>query len=177
MQLTDMPVDAEGGDPDPCALPSIWLPFPLRLPQRRAALCRLSAAGATELLLLSSAESGGLGWVGVRVLTANHTFLCKYEGDTCASVQEETVGISRACTHKWACCLGGRQAGTKGDAEGSCSCKAGFGVLICSFFSCSLGNFKGLCKQIDHFPEDADYEADTAEYFLRKSTGSFCNGS
>ncbi|KFO86705.1 Voltage-dependent calcium channel gamma-2 subunit, partial [Buceros rhinoceros silvestris] len=32
---------------------------------------------------------------------------------------------------------------------------------------CSLGNFKGLCKQIDHFPEDADYEADTAEYFLR----------
>ncbi|XP_045043058.1 voltage-dependent calcium channel gamma-2 subunit [Desmodus rotundus] len=29
------------------------------------------------------------------------------------------------------------------------------------------GNFKGLCKQIDHFPEDADYEADTAEYFLR----------
>lgn len=31
------------------------------------------------------------------------------------------------------------------------------------------GNFKGLCKQIDHFPEDADYEADTAEYFLRES--------
>ncbi|KAF7460165.1 Hypothetical predicted protein [Marmota monax] len=31
----------------------------------------------------------------------------------------------------------------------------------------SSGNFKGLCKQIDHFPEDADYEADTAEYFLR----------
>lgn len=53
-------------------------------------------------------------------------------------------------------------------------------VLVFSFvlfFSCSLGNFKGLCKQIDHFPEDADYEADTAEYFLRKSTGSFCNGS
>ncbi|XP_009330930.1 PREDICTED: voltage-dependent calcium channel gamma-2 subunit [Pygoscelis adeliae] len=34
---------------------------------------------------------------------------------------------------------------------------------------CLEGNFKGLCKQIDHFPEDADYEADTAEYFLRKS--------
>nr|XP_020017519.1 voltage-dependent calcium channel gamma-2 subunit [Castor canadensis] len=32
---------------------------------------------------------------------------------------------------------------------------------------CLIGNFKGLCKQIDHFPEDADYEADTAEYFLR----------
>lgn len=45
------------------------------------------------------------------------------------------------------------------------------------FFSCSLGNFKGLCKQIDHFPEDADYEADTAEYFLRKSAGSSCSGS
>uniref|UniRef100_A0A6I8RM79 Voltage-dependent calcium channel gamma-2 subunit n=1 Tax=Xenopus tropicalis TaxID=8364 RepID=A0A6I8RM79_XENTR len=32
---------------------------------------------------------------------------------------------------------------------------------------CLEGNFKGVCKQIDHFPEDADYEADTAEYFLR----------
>ncbi|EMP33148.1 Voltage-dependent calcium channel gamma-2 subunit, partial [Chelonia mydas] len=32
---------------------------------------------------------------------------------------------------------------------------------------CLEGNFKGLCKQIDHFPEDTDYEADTAEYFLR----------
>uniref|UniRef100_A0A8C2BVX7 Voltage-dependent calcium channel gamma-2 subunit n=1 Tax=Cyprinus carpio TaxID=7962 RepID=A0A8C2BVX7_CYPCA len=29
------------------------------------------------------------------------------------------------------------------------------------------GNFKGLCKQIDHFPEDTDYEADASEYFLR----------
>lgn len=35
-------------------------------------------------------------------------------------------------------------------------------------FSRFPGNFKGLCKQIDHFPEDADYEADTAEYFLRE---------
>lgn len=34
--------------------------------------------------------------------------------------------------------------------------------------SVSAGNFKGLCKQIDHFPEDADYEADAGEYFLRK---------
>ncbi|XP_049335287.1 voltage-dependent calcium channel gamma-2 subunit isoform X2 [Astyanax mexicanus] len=33
--------------------------------------------------------------------------------------------------------------------------------------SFSSRNFKGLCKQIDHFPEDADYEADAAEYFLR----------
>lgn len=48
--------------------------------------------------------------------------------------------------------------------------------FVLFFFSCSLGNFKGLCKQIDHFPEDADYEADTAEYFLRKSAGSSCNG-
>ncbi|KAK3556714.1 hypothetical protein QTP70_015088, partial [Hemibagrus guttatus] len=32
---------------------------------------------------------------------------------------------------------------------------------------CLEGNFKGLCKQIDHFPEDADYEADAGEYFLR----------
>ncbi|XP_044296997.1 voltage-dependent calcium channel gamma-2 subunit [Varanus komodoensis] len=29
-----------------------------------------------------------------------------------------------------------------------------------------MGNFKGLCKQIDHFLEDTEYEADTAEYFL-----------
>lgn len=27
------------------------------------------------------------------------------------------------------------RAGTEGDAEGSCFCEAGFGVLICSFFS------------------------------------------
>ena len=26
-----------------------------------------------------------------------------------------------------------------------------------------------MCKQIDHFPEDTDYEADTSEYFLRES--------
>uniref|UniRef100_A0A4W3IK09 Calcium voltage-gated channel auxiliary subunit gamma 3 n=1 Tax=Callorhinchus milii TaxID=7868 RepID=A0A4W3IK09_CALMI len=29
------------------------------------------------------------------------------------------------------------------------------------------GTFKGVCKNIDHFPEDADYEQDTAEYLLR----------
>lgn len=27
-----------------------------------------------------------------------------------------------------------------------------------------------MCKQIDHFPEDADYEADASEYFLRESS-------
>ncbi|XP_059353758.1 voltage-dependent calcium channel gamma-2 subunit-like [Carassius carassius] len=32
---------------------------------------------------------------------------------------------------------------------------------------CLEGNFKGMCKNIDHFPEDADYEADASEYFLR----------
>ncbi|TSQ23962.1 Voltage-dependent calcium channel gamma-2 subunit [Bagarius yarrelli] len=32
---------------------------------------------------------------------------------------------------------------------------------------CLEGTFKGLCKQIDHFPEDADYKADASEYFLR----------
>lgn len=36
-------------------------------------------------------------------------------------------------------------------------------------YSFSLsGTFKGLCKQIDHFPEDADYKADASEYFLRE---------
>lgn len=33
---------------------------------------------------------------------------------------------------------------------------------------CPAGNFKGMCKQIDHFPEDTDYEADPSEYFLRE---------
>lgn len=26
-----------------------------------------------------------------------------------------------------------------------------------------------MCKQIDHFPEDADYKAEASEYFLRES--------
>lgn len=25
-----------------------------------------------------------------------------------------------------------------------------------------------MCKQIDHFPEDTNYEADPSEYFLRE---------
>uniref|UniRef100_A0A9J7X8S6 Voltage-dependent calcium channel gamma-3 subunit n=1 Tax=Cyprinus carpio carpio TaxID=630221 RepID=A0A9J7X8S6_CYPCA len=29
------------------------------------------------------------------------------------------------------------------------------------------GTFRGVCKKIDHFPEDADYEQDAAEYLLR----------
>lgn len=36
------------------------------------------------------------------------------------------------------------------------------------------GTFRGVCKKIDHFPEDADYEADAAEYLLRKSSASHC---
>ncbi|XP_067229864.1 voltage-dependent calcium channel gamma-2 subunit-like [Chanodichthys erythropterus] len=32
---------------------------------------------------------------------------------------------------------------------------------------CLEGNFRGMCKHIEHFPEDADYEADASEYFLR----------
>ncbi|XP_063250934.1 voltage-dependent calcium channel gamma-2 subunit [Prinia subflava] len=112
--------------------------------ERRAVLCRLSAAGVTEPPVLSSAERGLLGLVGVRLDPDSKPCIpVPIRGRChCASVQEEAPGIFRSCTHKWACCLGGRQAGTK-------------------------GNFKGLCKQIDHFPEDADYEADTAEYFLR----------
>ncbi|XP_077172865.1 voltage-dependent calcium channel gamma-3 subunit isoform X2 [Paroedura picta] len=30
-----------------------------------------------------------------------------------------------------------------------------------------LWTFRGICKQINHFPEDADYEQDAAEYLLR----------
>ncbi|GAA6103403.1 voltage-dependent calcium channel gamma-3 subunit [Tachysurus ichikawai] len=34
---------------------------------------------------------------------------------------------------------------------------------------CLEGTFRGVCKKIDHFPEDADYKQDTAEYLLRLS--------
>lgn len=36
------------------------------------------------------------------------------------------------------------------------------------FLSFPTGNYKGMCKQIDHFPEETDYEADPSEYFLRE---------
>lgn len=36
-------------------------------------------------------------------------------------------------------------------------------------FLVTAGTFRGVCKKIDHFPEDADYEQDAAEYLLRKS--------
>ncbi|XP_022061180.1 voltage-dependent calcium channel gamma-3 subunit-like [Acanthochromis polyacanthus] len=32
---------------------------------------------------------------------------------------------------------------------------------------CTEGTFQGVCKDIDHFPDDADYEQDAAEYLLR----------
>ncbi|XP_051993088.1 voltage-dependent calcium channel gamma-3 subunit-like [Xyrauchen texanus] len=32
---------------------------------------------------------------------------------------------------------------------------------------CMEGIFKGVCKDIDHFPEDPDYEQDAAEFLLR----------
>ncbi|KAA8594595.1 hypothetical protein FQN60_011730 [Etheostoma spectabile] len=34
---------------------------------------------------------------------------------------------------------------------------------------CTEGTFRGVCKDIDHFAEDADYEQDAAEYLLRLS--------
>ena len=42
-------------------------------------------------------------------------------------------------------------------------------LCVCLSFP-SAGNYKGMCKQIDHFPEDTDYEADPSEYFLREYT-------
>ncbi|XP_017296521.1 voltage-dependent calcium channel gamma-3 subunit [Kryptolebias marmoratus] len=32
---------------------------------------------------------------------------------------------------------------------------------------CTEGIFRGVCKHIDHFPDDADYEQDATEYLLR----------
>lgn len=55
------------------------------------------------------------------------------------------------------------------DGHDVISClKAGESVLTRLFVSLPTGNFKGMCKQIDHFPEDTDYEADPSEYFLRE---------
>lgn len=31
-----------------------------------------------------------------------------------------------------------------------------------------LGLKRGMCSQINHFPEDADYDQDAAEYLLRE---------
>lgn len=42
--------------------------------------------------------------------------------------------------------------------------------MLINFSLSHAGSFKGMCKQIDHFPEDADYEADASEYFLRESS-------
>lgn len=38
-----------------------------------------------------------------------------------------------------------------------------------SFFSHISGVKRGVCSQINHFPEDADFDHDGAEYVLRKS--------
>lgn len=34
---------------------------------------------------------------------------------------------------------------------------------------------RGVCSQINHFPEDADFDHDGAEYVLRKSTLDYQN--
>lgn len=39
-----------------------------------------------------------------------------------------------------------------------------FSVFLFVF---SAGTFRGVCKDIDHFAEDGDYEQDAAEYLLR----------
>jgi len=46
------------------------------------------------------------------------------------------------------------------DCEGVWMC-----VCVCVFLT---GMFIGVCKSIDHFSEDADYEQDAAEYLLRE---------
>lgn len=38
-------------------------------------------------------------------------------------------------------------------------------MFLCVYFP--AGTFRGVCKDIDHFAEDADYEQDAAEYLLR----------
>lgn len=43
--------------------------------------------------------------------------------------------------------------------------------LSLSFY---LGLKRGVCSQINHFPEDADYDQDAAEYLLRESGVFIC---
>ncbi|XP_033023326.1 voltage-dependent calcium channel gamma-3 subunit isoform X2 [Lacerta agilis] len=38
---------------------------------------------------------------------------------------------------------------------------------------CLEGTFRGICKQINHFPEDADYDQDAAEYLLLRASSIF----
>ncbi|XP_076001415.1 voltage-dependent calcium channel gamma-3 subunit-like isoform X2 [Genypterus blacodes] len=38
---------------------------------------------------------------------------------------------------------------------------------------CTEGTFRGVCKEIDHFPDDADYEQDAAEYLLLRASSLF----
>lgn len=45
------------------------------------------------------------------------------------------------------------------------------GSLSLSFY---LGLKRGVCSQINHFPEDADYDQDAAEYLLRESGVFIC---
>ncbi len=43
-----------------------------------------------------------------------------------------------------------------------------WGVWLWKYLVFLTGLFQGVCKNIDHFPEDAGYEQDAAEYLLRE---------
>lgn len=45
-------------------------------------------------------------------------------------------------------------------------------TFLLNLVTCSsiVGVKRGVCSQINHFPEDADFDHDGAEYVLRKST-------
>lgn len=51
---------------------------------------------------------------------------------------------------------------------GMSSCRLLLPQHLCFFFYIS-GVKRGVCSQINHFPEDADFDHDGAEYVLRKS--------
>lgn len=48
-----------------------------------------------------------------------------------------------------------------------CTREAFFSPLLCLFFLFE-GLKRGVCSQINHFPDDADYDQDAAEYLLRE---------
>lgn len=57
----------------------------------------------------------------------------------------------------------------KATALTSCLCLC---LVTLCFFSHISGVKRGVCSQINHFPEDADFDHDGAEYVLRKLTAA-----
>ena len=77
---------------------------------------------------------------------------------------------------EWYCCF--HVTGSVPLRDSCCSLFFCLQLWLCAFgwfwspcfFSYISGVKRGVCSQINHFPEDADFDHDGAEYVLRKST-------